>query len=293
MVLGMAEGGAPQYDRRPGSVLSNEEVGKASYLIRVAAEDGKPVDYQPGHVLALEMQNPDNEEEDWLRGPYTVTRADDKSFDVMYRVVGKKTQSFSSAKAADKQFQFGGKFKVPIFEGIQNLDELDRVVLISTGVGLGPQMGFVEQALSSEEFVNHDIKIELYAGFRTADDVCCTATLNDLAEANPDHFSWEAIISEEVGRTSDEYTLSKIFRDDTEKSSTHFHLIGNGSMVNEFQAGLKKANVPDERITTEMYFNHKEQPRPEVVQAIVDAINKNKSNEISSKIIEKEEATTA
>ena len=264
--LGMAENGPPQYDRHPASIMSNVEVGNDAYLIRVLSEDDEPVDYEPGHVLALEIPDPENTDE-WLRGPYTVTRSDDVSFDVLYKVVGKKTKTFAAATTGDK-LQFGGKFKVPILQGIQNPQELDRVVLISTGVGVGPQIGFIEQALSSDAFAG--VQIDLYAGYRNGEDVCCAEELDALAKVNPTKFSWEAIISSEVGRTSDTYALSKIAGDKNLK--THYHLIGNGSMVKEFQAGLQKANIPEDCITIEMYFNHSESPRPDIVDKIANSM---------------------
>ena len=264
--LGMAENGPPQYDRHPASVMSNVKVGNDAYLIRVLSEDDEPVDYEPGHVLALEIPDPENTDE-WLRGPYTVTRSDDVSFDVMYKVVGKKTKTFAAATTGDK-LQFGGKFKVPILQGIQDPQELDRIVLISTGVGVGPQIGFIEQALLNDAFAG--VQIDLYAGYRNIEDVCCAEELDALAKVHPTRFSWEAIVSTQVGRTSDTYGLSKIAGD--KKINTHYHLIGNGSMVNEFQAGLQKANIPKDRVTVEMYFNHKESPRPDVVDRIANSI---------------------
>mmetsp|Transcript_13579 Transcript_13579/g.13159 ORF Transcript_13579/g.13159 Transcript_13579/m.13159 type:complete len:364 (-) Transcript_13579:59-1150(-) len=310
VLLRMAEGGPPQYERRAASAISNEEVGQGTYLIRVAADDEKPVEYEPGHVLALEILNPEkgeDDEEEWLRGPYTVTRSDDSSFDVMYRVVGKKSQTFSAAvvKSTDSinnnaRFQFGGKFKVPILEGIHHPEQLERIVLISTGVGVGPQMGFIEQALCDDAFAH--IQIDLYAGFRNAKDVCCSDTLNDLATAHPDRFSWEAIVSDDVGRTSDPYALSKIANhakkdsdsvNDKTATATHYHLIGNGSMVNEFKAGLKEAKIPDDRVTIEMYFNHKEIPRPDTVKSITDAVLKGRNSDHTSSDTKTEKKTTS
>ena len=54
--------------------------------------------------------------------------------------------------------------------------------------------------------------------------------------------------------------------------TTHFHLIGNGAMVNEWRAGLKGAGVPEDLVTTETYFNHKAEPDPAVVDRIAAAL---------------------
>ena len=51
----MAENGPPQYDCHPASNMSNVKVGNNAYLICVLFEDDEPMDYEPGHVLALEI----------------------------------------------------------------------------------------------------------------------------------------------------------------------------------------------------------------------------------------------
>jgi predicted ferric reductase len=117
------------------------------------------IDYQPGNVLALEIEGNLNlseleENEDaktnggFLRGPYTVSRATEKSLDILIKVVGDKSKMFANAEAGTP-VKFGGKFKVPIVEGIQK-EETKRVVLISTGVGVGPCVGAVEEALKDD-----------------------------------------------------------------------------------------------------------------------------------------------
>lgn len=40
-------------------------------------------------------------------------------------------------------------------------------------------------------------------------------------------------------------------------------------MVGEFKAGLKKAGVPDEKFTVEMYFNHQAKADEDVVGRIL------------------------
>jgi len=292
-----AEGG-PQYNKRPGSVVFNKEVGRGSYLIRVAAEDDEIVDYEPGHVLAFEMLDPEktndddntNKDDKWMRGPYTVTRSDDSTFDVLYRVVGKKTEAYTTLKtsSATGLVRFGGKFKVPILKGIDPTSKLERIVLVSTGVGIGPQIGFIEQVLVNPAF-NDVRRVDLYAGFRETEDVCCPDVLDALVAAHPERFAWTPVLSseEKSGRTSDAPNLARVVADgggennSNNAGATHYHLIGNGSMVNEWKAGLEKAGVPDNRVTLEMYFNHKESPRPEIVEAIGVALKEEETANVA------------
>ena len=272
----MAEGGPPQYTKRSASVVSNTEVGKGSFLISVETEE--PVDYEPGHVLALEIQDPSDKEE-WMKGPYTVTRSTEKSFDVLYKVVGKKTETYSAAQIGDK-LQFGGKFKVPILEGLVDTDNLDRVVGLSTGVGIGPLIGFAEQALLNTEL---SYRIDLYVAFRESEDVCCKDTLDALVTAYPDRFSWTPVISSIDGHFSTIDNLKVIRKQDAPAAgATHYHMIGNGSMVNEWKAGLSEAGVPDTRVTLEMYFNHKEAPREDVVKQIAEVLKESSAMSMSA-----------
>jgi len=275
--MGGGKGEAPQYTKRPGSVIFNKEVGKSSYLIRVKSEDDEPLDYKPGHVLALEIPDPENNaadgDQEWMRGPYTVTRVttsdEGPSFDVLYKVVGKKTETFRTAQVGDV-LQFGGKFKVPILEGINQNDGLERVVGISTGVGIGPLIGFAEEALSDPTY---PARIDLFVAFREHEDVCCTDVLDDLSTRFANRFSWTPIISSEKGHISTPENLKLITDGAANKAgTTHYHMIGNGSMVNEWTAGLSEAGVPEERVTIEMYFNHKETPRPEAIRSIGEAL---------------------
>ena len=268
VALAMAEGGPPKYDKRPASIVSNEKVGRASMLLTVKAEDGEPVDYQAGHVLALEIQDRDSEpgEEKWMAAPYTVTRssAEARTFDVLYRVVGKKSEIYQASKPGDS-LRFGGKYKVPILEGIER-EGLERVMGISTGVGVGPLIGFAEEALADPSFP----QIHLFLGFREAKDVCCVAALRYLAEAHPERFSWSVILSSIYGHVSagPNLWMMSMKTADAKIGSTHYHMVGNGAMVNEWLEGLEKAGLPKERITHETYFNHKAEARQVEVEAI-------------------------
>jgi len=263
----MAEGGPPQYNRRPGTVLFNEETGRGSYLIRVQSDDNETLDYQPGHVLALEVKNPEADEE-WMRGPYTVTRSDASSFDVLYRVVGNKTRVFRELKRGDG-VRFGGKFKVPVAEGIVRDEALERVVGLGTGVGIGPLVGFAEQALSGGDL---SCRVDLYGAFRDEEDVCCMDAVRSLQRYYPERFSFTPVISSTQGRFSATVNLKNILQSSSSSAlSTHFHLVGNGSMVNEWKQALADARIPENRVTLEMYFNHKVQPDPQAIKSIVEA----------------------
>lgn len=345
-----AEGGAPQYQKQRGVLQRSEAVGKGSYLLHIDYdknynneeeendfEDGY---YQPGHVLALEIQSPPATTDDslssstsfnatmnektkrdldkndgWLRGPYTVSRGygssdsnDDNDnspgFQVLIREVGYKSNVLATS-IPGTPVQFGGRFHVPIVEGIrmasqvdneddkENLDTTRRVVMISTGVGIGPCIGAIELLLSpsaddEDNNNDNDIAIDLIASFRTQDEIAMTDDLNRLqsdARSLGKQFNWKAVITEEVGRLSlnspdvlrDRYLQRDDSDDDDDDNlcmirNTHYHIIGNGQLVNEWTKGLAKAGVAKKRVTTEAYFNHAAEPNDVAINNICDAI---------------------
>jgi ferredoxin-NADP reductase len=268
----LAEAGAPRYDKLQASLREAQVLGKGSVMLHI--DKYNKIDYEPGHVLALEIQGNDDlqdsksskdakENDGWTRGPYTVSRATDNSFDILIKVVGEKSKRLVKADPGTR-LQFGGKFKVPILQGIST-ETTKRIVLISTGVGVGPCVGAIEQALQNKNYP----PIALIASYRTEEEVLHKEHLNQLHKENPELFDWKAIISSEHGRLSaSKENLACLAIDATSIDDTHYHLIGNGQMVQEFQLGLRDANVPDEKVTTEMYFNHKAKADLENVERI-------------------------
>ena len=273
-----AANGAPQYDKFEATLHKAEVLGEGSVMLNIDTQES--VEYEPGHVLALEMETDDSIEDDkttkdakdnggWLRGPYTVSRSTDKTIDILIKVVGDKSKRFSTAKSGTPM-RFGGKFHVPILEGI-DVDTTKRVVMISTGVGIGPVVGAVEKALEKGDFP----PIDLIASYRYENEVVYKDHLNKLQTEHSDKFSWKTIISSEQGRLSSSEENLKVLTDtsfNADIDSTHYHLIGNGSMVGEFKSGLKKAGVPDEKVTVEMYFNHQAKSDGDVVDRIADSV---------------------
>jgi hypothetical protein len=90
-----AANGAPQYDKIEATLRQAEEVGKGSVMLHIDTQES--VEYEPGHVLALEMETDDSIDDDkttkdakdnggWLRGPYTVSRSTDKTIDILIKV---------------------------------------------------------------------------------------------------------------------------------------------------------------------------------------------------------------
>jgi len=280
-----AEGGPPQYDKIDCSLIEAEPVGKGSVMLHIRAS--QPIDYPPGHVVALEIENPlaSPEKDDdasadaeWMRGPYTVSRCDgERELDILIKVVGAKSKVMAAAKPGTP-LKIGGKFKVPILEGVR-AEETKRVVMVSTGVGAGPCVGAIERALR-DETEGGDVfpGISLIASYRDDDEIIYRDHLNRLVEEfGSERLQWTPVVTSTIGRlSSSDANLELLLSSEKELSltDTHYHLIGNGQMVNEFKSGLLKAGVPKDRVSLEMYFNHKATASEEVIDKIASFVSR-------------------
>jgi len=284
----LAEGALPQIEWQDASVVSNEPLSRGTMQLRLRAS--APHSYRAGHILGFEMAHPESGE--GLKGPYTVSRgavaADDRAFDLIYRVIpsGRKTP-FMEKLAAGDTVRFGGRFGVPVDEGIA--PECDRFVGIATGAGIGPLVGFAEAALARED----GPRVELYCGFRDLADVA-GAACDALAAAHPERFSWRPIVSQPMACTA--VNLAGLDGGGGDGAAaaagplqgrvstvvpgllgelgaaTHFHLVGNGQFVVDFKKGLLDGGIAEGRVTTEKYFNGKAVVDDDVAKFVADAV---------------------
>lgn len=287
----MAEGGPPEIEWQSASVLSNEPLARGTNLLRVKAAEA--TGYLPGHIIGFEIESPETGEGP-LKGPYTVTRCNENEFDIVYRVIpdGRKTPFTALLKPTDA-VRFGGRFGTPIAEGIAS--DVDKVIGIATGAGLGPLVGYAESCLTAADGPQ---RIELYSGFRDLADVCAGEAMSRLVDENPGRFKFLPCISKPmactaVGLAGMQPAADSPFASletpqpafaqgrvssvvpgqlDEVTERTHFHLIGRGEMVEDFKNGLLKGGVSEERITTEKYFNGKAEADPAVVDFIAEAV---------------------
>lgn len=295
---------APQYTSQAALVTASRPVcpNGCTWLLQLSGQD-EPTAYEPGHVLAVEVEY----EGATLKGPYTVTRSDStkSSIDCIYRVIEgtreangdhvasgmRKTHVFKALEPGAAA-AFGGSFHVPILRGIAPAAQ--HAFLVSTGAGVGPMIGFIEQCIAMWQgktpagapgvpFPPCALeRVTLFAGYRELGDVICADELEALVAASAGRFEWHACISGEAsandapsadfsrlaGRSSSvappriASALSEGFK------GSHFHLIGNGAMVKEWQAALSNAGAPEEQVTVEMYFGHRAEPDPLAIEKI-------------------------
>jgi len=238
---------------RPARVVTNRPVADGSMWISLTAADERPAAFQPGHVLGLGIKLNDGT---LMRHAYTVSRGEPSArrFEHLYRVVsgGRMSPLLAQLSSADTVF-FHGPFHTPIEQEIQA--DADRIVLVSTGAGIGPLFGYAEKALTEGEMR----PMSLYAGFREESHTCLRPELSALATRHS-NFNWEFTLTRPsktwdglTGRVTD-VVPERI--NGTYLGTCHFHLVGNGEMVHLMQTALYRAGVSAARVSIETYFNH-------------------------------------
>ena len=109
--------------------------------------------------------------------------------------------------------------------------------------------------------------------------------LDELTEKYPDQFGWQPVVSSKMGRlSSSKENVGMIFQADgiCSTADTHYHLIGNGQLVNEWKAGLAQAGVPDEKVTVEAYFNHRAESNNDAIDNIASVVSASSMSTVSS-----------
>jgi NAD(P)H-flavin reductase len=287
-VSSLRMGDAPNIHFCEAEVVSNTNVADlpGSRLLRIKAADKSNAQYSPGHVLALRIPNVtpqviEGKHGDGTTAPYTITSCNQATgvFDILYRVIegGRVTSHLNKLKRSSP-ILFGGKFKVPVAEGINPAAE--HVLCLSTGVGIGPVYGFAKQELASTER-----SVSIYGGFRDVRDIALQEELQDLVQQYPQRLEFMPCISSLRderypapmgfeglrGRVTDVVPML-LDAHVLASGRVHVHLIGNGGMVNQMKAALLQVGLPPEALTQEIYFNHKETPSATEIAQVVAAL---------------------
>jgi len=246
-------------------VIENKVVADGSLWLVLEAADDLPAAFEPGHVLGLGLKLNDGS---LMRHAYTVSRGTPSSnrFEHLYRVIsgGRMSQRLAALSTADIVY-FHGPFHTPIQQEV--CAEAGQIVLVSTGVGIGPLYGYSEKTLNDGE----RRPIGLLAGFREQSDTCLASDLEVLSRRHS-NFSWQFTLTRPAdswgglrGRVTDHLPETI----DVEKLSTyHFHLVGNGEMVHLVRRALATCGVSPHRVSIETYFNHYFKPPSEDIDRV-------------------------
>ena len=239
--------------------------------IKLEATDELPAAFEPGHVLGLGLKH----DQGYMRHAYTISRASPHSrqFEHLYRIIpGGRMTPHLAALPVGAPISFHGPFHTPI--QLEICAAAEHIVLIATGTGIGPLFGYAEKALSEGELR----PMTLYVGFHEEADMCLITELDALANKHSS-FAWHFTISNPTnewrgltGRVTD---CVPAWIDKNNLEAYHFHLVGNGEMVQLMRKALHRAGTFPERVTIETYFNHYAQPADAEVHRLAARFGKN------------------
>lgn len=248
------------YDRRARLTAWERLTATGTVRLTFDVVDEHPFGFHPGYFVGIRTEVPGD---GLRRSPYCIISAPDggRTFQLLVRLVPEGPVSlYLTALSVGDEITFrgpSGRSMVPKEGGTE-------LVLMATGVGIGPFLGLVRH-LASEGF---DRPIRLYWGLRLAEDVCLAQELDDLTAAAD--FRYRISLSQPpAGWTGLRGRLTQTVPPllDT-LGDKHFYLVGNGAMVEEMDACLSDLGVDELRIHHETYFNVRYRPEPRALAEI-------------------------
>jgi ferredoxin-NADP reductase len=250
-----------RYDRR-AEVLDYETLtatGTVRITFRVV--DDNPFAYDPGQFIGIRLNVP---KLGWRKTPYCLVSPpnEDKVFQLLVRLVpdGPLSIYLASLEPGDSI-----AFRGPTGRSMMPKQEYDELILMATGVGIGPFLFFLRR-LGAEGI---EQKVRLFWGLRLAEDICLLDELDELARDYP-WFSYHITLSSPPpgwngmrGRITESVpalipTLG----------NKRFYLVGNGAMIEEISTVLSDLGVDRSFIYEEPFFNGRFKADPRVLAEV-------------------------
>jgi ferredoxin-NADP reductase len=252
-----------RYDRRAELFDHEELTSTGTVLMSFRVLDDKAFRFEPGHFVGIQAQVGKH---GIRRSPYCIASSpnDERTFQLLVRLVPEGPLSYYLAG-----LRIGDviRFRGPSGRSMAPKEPETEVVLVATGVGIGPCLPLARHLCSEQP----DRRIRFYWGLRLVDDICMVDELDQLAR---DHqgFSYAISLSQPPpawsglrGRVSE--SVPGLLETLGDKS---FCLVGNGAMTQEMATALSDFGVDQRRIHEEVYFNVKHRPEPAVLDEIRD-----------------------
>ena len=252
-----------QYERR--AVLTRYEALTPTGTVRLTFDvvDDFPFVYKPGYFVGIRTEIPG---QGVRRSPYCIVSPPDgsRTFRLLVRLVPEGPVSlYLAALSEGDEISFRG----PSGRSMLPKESGTELVLLATGVGIGPLLGLSQHLLPR----GFDRPIHLYWGLRQPEDVCLRDDLDELAATYP-NFAYDISLSQPPddweglrGRLTD--SVPPLLPTLGDK---HFYLVGNGAMIEEMCCALSDMGVDEVMLHVETYFNVRYRPTPEQLAAVRD-----------------------
>lgn len=252
-----------RYDRRAEVTTYETLTPTGTVRIGFRVTDEQPFYFRPGHFVGIQADVP---QVGVRRSPYCIVSAPDadRTFQLLVRLVPEGPLSYYLASLhIGDTISFRGPSGRSMARDVDN----EELVLLATGVGVGPLIPFVEE-LGRNGF---ERPILLVWGLRLAEDICLRDELDDLARRHPT-FRYDISLSHPPdgwiglrGRLTE--TVPPML---PTLSGKRYYLVGNGAMIEEMSSVLSDLGVDRRYIYEEVYFNVRYRADPEVLATIRD-----------------------
>ncbi|HZU80444.1 MAG TPA: FAD-binding oxidoreductase [Acidimicrobiales bacterium] len=247
-----------RYDRRARVVAFEPLTPTGTVRISFEVIDDQPFVFLPGYFIGIRAEVPDVGS---CRSPYCILSPpnDERTFQLIVRLVPEGPLSCYLAGLEPGDVI---SFRGPAGRCMIPKEESTALVMLATGVGIGPILSLMEH-LQDKEW---DRPVRLFWGLRLFEDICLVDQLDRLVAAHRD-FSYRITLSQPPagwtglrGRVTESVPplLSQL-------GGQHFYLVGNGAMIAEMSTVLSDLGVDDQLIYEEVYFASKYRPEEHVL----------------------------
>lgn len=250
-----------RYDRR--AVLVDRQTLTATGTISLTFEvvDDAPFVFDPGYFVAIQA---DDSHLDKQRSPYCITSPPnaERTFRLVIRQVrgGQLSDYMGNLAVGD-----GISFRGPSGRSMVPQRPFDELVLLATGVGIGPVLSLCPPLLAG----GFTKSVRLFWGLRLVEDICLVDELDALARAHQ-NFRYQISLSEPTatwtglrGRLTE--TVPGLL---PSLGNRQFYLIGNGAMIEDMATALSDLGVDRRNVYQEAYFNSRYRSDPSTLAEI-------------------------
>ncbi|MGH9124181.1 MAG: ferredoxin--NADP reductase [Acidimicrobiales bacterium] len=245
-----------RYDRRARVVAYEPLTPTGTVRISFVVIDDQPFVFLPGYFVGIRAEVPDV---GTCRSPYCIMSPpnDERTFDLIVRLV---PEGPLSCYLADLDPGDVISFRGPAGRCMIPKEESTELVLLATGVGIGPFLSLMEHLRGKQ----WDRPVRLFWGLRLFEDICLVDQLDRLVAAHH-NFSYQISLSHPPsewrglrGRLTE--SVPPLL---PQLGDRHFYLVGNGAMIAEMATVLSDLGVDDQLIYEEVYFASKYRPPEE------------------------------